>query len=341
MVEQGGGKPHVKLIDQSRLPLEIVHVEARTVDEVAIAIKSMKIRGAPAIGIAAAFAMALAAAGSTARTREGMLKDLGSAKAQLDATRPTAVNLSWATSRMIDFARNWSDDVDLLAAAIIGEAKRLARDDVETNMRMSQHGASLLSDGDTVLTHCNAGALGCVDVGTALGAIRAAVSGNKDIKVISCETRPRFQGAKLTCWELQQDGIDVTQVIDSSTGLLMQRGMVDVVMVGADRIVSDAVFNKIGTFSLAIIAKYHGVPFHVVAPVSTLDLRTTMADVEIERRDPVEVTMALGELQLSPPGTKALNFAFDATPLELVTSIVTEDGVFAPGELVQRYMVGE
>lgn len=336
-IDDGNGKGKAKLIDQTKLPLEYTHVIVETCERMARAIKVMEIRGAPAIGAAAAMGMALAACEFNGDDRDALMSHLERAKTQLDATRPTAVNLVWATNRMMNLARSLQGDVLAIVKSLVIESKKVADEDVEINTRMGEHGATLLDDGDTVLTHCNAGALACVAHGTALGVIRSAVAAGKRVKVISDETRPRLQGATLTCWELHQDGIPVTQVPDNQAGYLMQRGMIHKIVVGADRIVKDGVFNKIGTYSVAVLARHHGIPFYVAAPVSTIDLVTRMKDVIIEQRDESEVKLVLDKVQVSPDGVPALNYAFDPTPMDLVTAIITEDGVFTPPELLKRY----
>nr|MDO8117978.1 S-methyl-5-thioribose-1-phosphate isomerase [Candidatus Sigynarchaeota archaeon] len=328
----------VKLIDQTKLPLEFTHVVIDTHERMAQSIKVMEIRGAPAIGAAAAMGMALAAIQAPKGSKEAFLAYLDAAKQMLDATRPTAVNLFWATSRMVAKARSLKDRmVDEIVQQLINEAKTVAEEDVQINKNIGKHGARIIDDGDTILTHCNAGALACVGYGTALGVVRGAIEAGKKIKVVSDETRPRLQGAMLTCFELKQDDIPVTQITDTQAGLLMRLGKIQKVVVGADRITSDAVFNKIGTYQVAILAKYHGIPFYVAAPVSTLDFEKKMNDVEIEQRDPWEVKTIFNKVQVSPDGVPALNYAFDPTPMSLVTGIITQDGVFSPHELIKKY----
>ncbi|HME52731.1 MAG TPA: S-methyl-5-thioribose-1-phosphate isomerase [Candidatus Lokiarchaeia archaeon] len=326
-----------KLIDQTKLPLEHATLVVKTCARMAQAIKVMEIRGAPAIGAAAAMGMALAALEFKGSSKRDLIKHLEKAKVTLDSTRPTAVNLFWGTKRILDKAKEIDMPVNVIVEELVTEAKLVAEEDVEKNKQMGKNGAVLLEDGDTVLTHCNAGALACVAYGTALGVIRAAVESGKSINVISDETRPRLQGATLTCWELQQDNIPVTQIADTEAGLLMSMGKINKIVVGADRITSDAVFNKIGTYQVAIMAKYHGIPFYVAAPVSTIDLDRKMKDVEIEQRDEWEVKTIFKKVQISPDGVPALNYAFDPTPMELVTAIITEDGVFTPAQLLERY----
>ncbi len=337
-IEETSTRGKVKLIDQTKLPLEYTHVVIETHERMAQSIKTMEIRGAPAIGAAAAMGMALAAIQAPKDSREAFNEYLTMAKKTLDATRPTAVNLFWATKRMLDKSISLEKyDHDEIIRQMILEAKAIADEDIEINKSIGKHGASVMDDGDTVLTHCNAGALACVGYGTALGVIRGAIEAGKKIKVISDETRPRLQGAMLTCFELHQDGIDVTQITDTQAGLLMRLGKIQKVVVGADRITSDAVFNKIGTYQVAIMAKYHNIPFYVAAPVSTLDFENKMNDVEIEQREQWEVKTIFKKVQVSPDGVPAFNYAFDPTPMSLVTGIITQDGVFPPEELVKTY----
>jgi methylthioribose-1-phosphate isomerase len=336
-IDEGPDKNSAKLIDQTKLPLEYTHVIVKTCERMAKAIKIMEIRGAPAIGAAAAMGMALAALEFKGTKKPELIKHLEKSKALLDSQRPTAVNLMWGTKRLLDKAIATNGSVSDIVKAMISDAKAVAEEDVETNKRIGKHGSKLIDDGDTVLTHCNAGALACVGYGTALGVIRGAIEAGKKIQVISDETRPRLQGASLTCWELKQDNIPVTQIADTEAGLLMRMHKIQKVVVGADRIVSDGVFNKIGTYQVAIMAKFHGIPFYVAAPVSTLDLARKMDDIEIEQRDEWEVKTVFKKVQLSPDGVPALNYAFDGTPMDLVTGIITQDGVFSPKQLLERY----
>jgi len=319
----------VTLIDQTKLPNETVWVKIADYKAMASAIKEMKLRGAPLIGVAAAYGLALTAFRSKAETREQLLKELEESAAVLRKTRPTAVNLFWAIDRVMKKAQKTAGTRAALAEAVVAEAQKMADEDVETNRRMGKHGATLIEDGDVVLTHCNAGSLATVDYGTALGVIRGAIEEGKDVKVIACETRPRLQGAKLTCYELMRDGIPVTLISDTMVGYVMSRGMVDKVVVGADRIVRDAVLNKIGTYNVAVLAFEHGIPFYVAAPMSTLDQSRTSEDAVIEERSPNEVT-DVGCERIAPEGVKVLNPAFDITPLEYVDAVITEDGILVP-----------
>jgi methylthioribose-1-phosphate isomerase len=298
---------HVRLIDQRRLPHELTMVEARTVDELCELIATLAVRGAPALGAAGAMGVALA------HVRGESVDD---AAARIIATRPTAVNLAWG----VDRAR--------LAVDPVTEAIAIAEQDVARNRALGAHGATLLSDGARVLTHCNAGALACVGYGTAVGVIRAAHESGKDVRVWVDETRPVLQGSRLTAWELDRLGIPCTIVPDSLAGSLMRGGEVDAIVVGADRIAANGdVANKVGTYSLAVLAHHHDVPFYVAAPTSTFDPATaTGAEIAIEHRSGDEVVELAGQ-RLAPPAVSAENRAFDVTPTELVWAYVTEEGV--------------
>ena len=332
----------VKMIDQRRLPAEFEIVTWEDYQGVARGIKDMYVRGAPAIGAAAAFGLALAARNSRADSRESLLADLEHAYEALLATRPTAVNLRWALDRLMGVAREAeAPDVETIRARLIAEAQALADEDVAVNRRMGRHGADLIRDGGTVLTHCNAGALATVNYGTALGVVRAAVEQGKRVQVIADETRPRCQGARLTAWELMRDGIPVTLIADNAAGHFMHRGAVDIVLVGADRIAANGdVANKIGTYKVAVVAKENGIPFYAVAPTSTIDLSTpTGDDIPIEERDGEEVS-CLGDIPLAPSGVRVANPAFDVTPHRYVTGIVTENGIaYPPFDLSLRRVV--
>ena len=322
----------VKMVDQRKLPLEYVVVEFDDYREVARSIKEMYIRGAPAIGAAAAFGLALAARQSQATGREGLLADLETAADVLRATRPTAVNLFWAADRMLRTAQTSTQvEVDGIIQDLIDEAQRIADEDVEINRRMGAHGATLVEDGFNILTHCNAGALATVDYGTALAVIRAAHEGGKKIHVWVDETRPRLQGARITSWELMNEGIPMTLIADNVAGHLMRTGQVDIVFVGSDRTAANGdVANKIGTYKLGVLAKENGIPFYPVVPTSTIDLSVpTGDDIPIEERDAQEVTH-VGDCQIAPEGVQVLNVAFDVTPHRYVTGIVTENGIAYP-----------
>jgi methylthioribose-1-phosphate isomerase len=326
----------VVTIDQTRLPGELVYLKMKKCHEVASAIKNMKLRGAPLIGVAAAYGLALTAYHSKAEKKEDLIKQIEESAEILKKTRPTAVNLFWAINRIVKKAREASGDAKTVANVTINEAQRMADEDVETNRKIGQHGSKLINDGDVVLTHCNAGSLATVDYGTALGVIRAAWEQGKKVSVIATETRPKLQGARLTAYELKRDGIPVTLITDSMVGYVMSRQRVDKVFVGADRIVQDAVINKIGTYTIAVLAHEHGIPFYVAAPTSTMDLSHISDEAVIEERNPEEVTHILSQ-RIAPEGVKAMNPAFDVTPMKYVSTIITEKGVLSP-EDIKNYM---
>jgi methylthioribose-1-phosphate isomerase len=316
----------VLTVDQTKLPHDIVTLELKTVDQMAEAIKTLRIRGAPLLGAAAGFALALASYNSKANSKEKLLEELDEAGTVIKSTRPTAVNLFWAVDRVLNKAKCFFGNVDGLKNLVVQEAQRIADEDAEANRDIGKNGADLLHDGDTVLTHCNAGELATVEFGTALGVIRAAWNQGKKIKVIATETRPLLQGARLTAYELKRDGIPVTLITDNMVGYVMHKQLVNEVVVGADRIVQDAVINKIGTFTIAVIAKEHGVPFYVAAPTSTFDLTRSSTDVIIEERKPIEVTH-IGSQHIAPD-VGVLNPAFDITPLTYVSAIICESRVY-------------
>lgn len=326
----------LRVLDQTRLPSEEVWLELRDPEEVAEAIKSMRVRGAPLLGAVAAYGLALAAVRSRAASKEELLLELEEAAEFIRSTRPTAINLFWAIERVLKAAREAEGDVEAIREAVVREANLIAEEDVAMNKRIGKHGQALVPQRATILTHCNAGALATVGYGTALGVVRAAVEVGKEVHVIATETRPLLQGARLTAYELLKDGINVTLITDNMVGYVMAKGMIDLVVVGADRIVRDGVFNKIGTYSIAVLAKEHGIPFYVAAPSSTLDLSRASSEVVIEERDPREVTH-VGPIRIAPEGVKVLNPAFDFTPMRYITAIITEDGVFKPDELLKRY----
>lgn len=310
------------LLDQRRLPLEEHYLRCRTAAEVAEAIRSMTVRGAPAIGVCAAFALALAAAGGPPGEARHRLNE---AAALLRSSRPTAVNLQWAVNRMLDAAARSSGE---LAAALRLEAEAIFREDLEANHRIGRLGAELLGPSVTVLTHCNAGALATAGYGTALGVIRAASEAGKQVAVYAGETRPYLQGARLTAWELQKDGIDVTLITDNMAGHFFQQNRFDAVLVGADRIAANGdTANKIGTYTLAVLARTHEVPFYVAAPISTIDPHCpTGADIPIEERSETEVT-TLQDVRIAPEGVPARHPAFDVTPAALISAIITDRGI--------------
>ncbi len=319
----------VVMIDQTRLPNELVFVEYGDHAGVAQAIRGMVVRGAPAIGVAGAFGMALAALNSTAGTREEMLSDLENAKKTLLETRPTAINLRWGLDRMTCVARD-APNMSRIRDDMTNAARQMAEDDVRTNMEMGKNGASLVSSGDTIMTHCNAGALATVAYGTALGVIRAARDEGKEVRVIATETRPVQQGSRLTAFELKHDGIDTRLIPDTAVGYAMAEGLVDRVIVGADRILRTGhIYNKIGTYQVAVMARKHDIPFYVAAPLSTFDMQSGTGDVVIEQRGADELT-GTGGRRTAPEGIGVINPAFDVTPPELVSGIITERGVAVP-----------
>ncbi len=330
-------KNNIIMIDQTLLPAEYRIIKCSTIDSLCEAIISLRVRGAPALGAAGGFGVALTAFKSKASSLDALIGDIERDGKTLIATRPTAVNLSWGVKRVIRAVED-AGNVKEARMFALDEAKAIADEDVMKNMRLGEYGASLLEEGDTVLTHCNAGRLACVDWGTALGVIRSARDDGKDIKVIACETRPLNQGSRLTAWELMEDKIPVTLITDSMSGHVMRKGMVDKVIVGADRITQDAVFNKIGTYTHSVIAKEHGIPFYVAAPVSTFDFERLEDDVRIEIRKPDELRF-FGNHLLAPLEVDVYNPAFDATPMENVTGLITENGIFYPPFLIEEVKI--
>jgi len=328
---------NVKMIDQTLLPHKLEFLEFNDFRAVANSIKVMNIRGAPAIGVAAAMGMALATIEYKNLTKENFLNKLEEAADIIRSTRPTASNLFWAVNRILKVINSFPDNPLNISDLVIEEAKLMAQEDVNVNKNIGKNGAALLQDGNVVLTHCNAGSLATVQYGTALAPVRAAIESGKAISVIADETRPRLQGARLTAYELQYDKIPVKVISDTSSGLLMMLGKVDKVIVGTDRVTLDAVFNKIGTYLVALAAFDNKIPFYVAAPTSTLSLQETIEDVTIEQRDSGEVGNILGKVQIVPNGVECLNYAFDITPFRLVTGVITEDGVFTPEELLKKY----
>jgi methylthioribose-1-phosphate isomerase len=322
----------VVTIDQTKLPNKLVFLNMKKCSDVASAIENMKLRGAPLIGVAAAYGLALTAFHSKAKKREDLIREIEESAKILRKTRPTAVNLFWAINRITVKAQETSGDAKAVAKTITEEAQRMADEDVEVNRRIGEHGSKLIDDGDVVLTHCNAGSLATVDYGTALGVIRTAWNQGKQIKVIATETRPKLQGARLTVYELKRDGIPVTLITDSMVGYVMSKQLVNQAVVGADRIVRDAVINKIGTYNIAVLAHEHGIPFYVAAPTSTMDLSHTSDDAVIEQRNPEEVTHLRSE-RIAPKGIKVINPAFDVTPMKYVSAIITETSVLSPEDL--------
>lgn len=322
----------VKMIDQRLLPGEEVIAEFATVPEVARSIREMYVRGAPAIGATAAYGMALAAQNSPATDRDSLLADLRQAKETLDAARPTAVNLSWATRRLLELAQeSVLENVDDLRSALLAEAESLADEDVEINRRMGFNGAAVVPDGANLLHHCNTGSLATVDFGTALGVIYACQEQGKNIHVWVDETRPRLQGARLTAWELMRAEVPMHLIADNAAGHLMRTGQVDVVVFGADRVAANGdVANKIGTYKLAVVARENGIPVYCVAPTSTVDLSLPDGDhIPIEERGPEEVA-EIGARAIAPADVPVYNPAFDITPHRYITGIVTEEGICYP-----------
>lgn len=326
----------VRLLDQSRLPEHVEFLDCRDYRAVADAIRELKVRGAPAIGVTAALGVALGAQAVSATEFPAFARALLPICDHLAATRPTAVNLFWAIDRMKKKLASLSaQSVPAVKAALLAEAQAILDEDIALCKAMGKHGAELIANGQTVLTHCNAGALATAGYGTALGVIRAAWEQGKKIHVIADETRPVLQGARLTAWELMQDKIPVTLITDNMAGSLMRQGKIQLCVVGADRIAANGdVANKIGTYSVAVLAKAHGIPFYVAAPYSTIDLKTkTGADIPIEERNSSEVTTIHGSHPIAPAGVAVYNPAFDVTPAGLITGIITERGVFKPSEL--------
>ncbi|TME33805.1 MAG: S-methyl-5-thioribose-1-phosphate isomerase [Chloroflexi bacterium] len=327
------GQRALILIDQTRLPHHTELVTCRTPEQVAHAIRTMQVRGAPAIGVAAAFGLLLAALAHPSNDPQAFLDDLERTAAMLRQTRPTAVNLHWALDRMLAQARVVAeeDGVEVARSALMLRAHELADQDVDANRRMGAFGLDLVPSGANILTHCNAGALATVDYGTALGVVRAAHEAGRGVHVYVDETRPFLQGARLTAWELQRLGVPMTLITDSMAGHFMSRGKVDLVIVGADRVAANGdVANKIGTYSLAVLARENGIPFYVAAPTSTIDLSLKSGvEIPIEERSSSEVAEVSG-VRIAPEGVHAAHPAFDVTPARLVTAIITERGVLRP-----------
>jgi len=322
----------VVILDQRRLPAQEVYLECTDAGAVAEAITTMAIRGAPAIGIAAAMGLALGALGIAHKDFPVFYQELRAICTTLKATRPTAVNLHWALERMKGVCEaNREKSVEDIKGFLVDEALAILKEDITINKKIGEHGKGLISDGDAILTHCNAGALATGGYGTALGVIRSAWEEKKNIAVVATETRPLLQGARLTVWELTQEGIPVTLITDNMAGHLMQQGEIDLVIVGADRIARNGdVANKIGTYTLAVLAKEHKIPFYVAAPLSTFDqVIKTGKGIPIEERNPEEVTAPWGH-RIAPEGIGGRNPAFDVTPHRYVSAIITEQGVVYP-----------
>ena len=319
----------VIMIDQTKLPNQLVFVTYDDFNQVADAIRTLVVRGAPAIGVSGAFGLALASLQSKSTTKEELLSDLEKARKILFETRPTAVNLKWGLDKIMKVARS-GNTIEQIKQSVINESKKMAEEDIEINKSMGKNGSVLFDDNDTIMTHCNAGALATVAYGTALGVIRATRESGKNVKVIATETRPIQQGSRLTAFELKHDGFDVSLIPDTAVGYSMANGLVNKVIVGADRIVRTGhVFNKIGTYQVATMAKQHGIPFYVAAPLSTFDMKSDAKDVIIEMRKGVEVT-GIGDKKTAPDDINVINPAFDMTPPELISGIITEKGVAKP-----------
>lgn len=314
-------------IDQTKLPTEKVFLRITRISDLTEAIRTLQIRGAPLLGAAAAYGLALTAYHSEAQDRDGLLSNLHESAQILGETRPTAVNLFWAIDRVMKRATRTEGDTSTVTQAVIEEAEKIAQEDLNGNLKIGANGSALIESGDTVLTHCNAGSLATVGYGTALGVIRTAWKDGKKIKVFATETRPLLQGARLTTFELLQAGIPVTLLTEGAVGYVMSNGLVDKVVVGADRILKDAVINKIGTYMIAVLAHEHNIPFYVAAPTSTFDFNRSPGDVIVEERKRGEITSFAGK-QVAPREISVVNPAFDVTPSKYITAIITERGVF-------------
>ena len=316
----------VIMINQTKLPNILEYVTYTDYNQVADAIRTLVVRGAPAIGVSGAFGLALAALQSTATEKNELISYLENAKKILFETRPTAVNLAWGLEKIMEIA-NQGTSVDEIKNNIVETAKKMAEEDIQINMEMGKNGSKLFNDNDTIMTHCNAGALATVGYGTALGVIRTTKNSGKNVKVIATETRPIQQGSRLTAFELKHDGIDVSLIPDTAVGYVMANGLVNKIVVGADRILRTGhVYNKIGTYQIAIMAKQHNIPFYVAAPLSTFDMKSDLEDVIIEQRKASEVT-GVGDKKTAPDNINVINPAFDMTPPELITGIITEKRV--------------
>ena len=319
----------VIMIDQTKLPNTLEFVTYTDFNQIADAIRTLVVRGAPAIGVSGAFGLALAALQSDAKEKDELINYLKNAKKVLFETRPTAVNLAWGLQKVMQVAKR-ADTVDEIRKSVVETAKKMADEDIQINITLGKNGSELFNDNDTVMTHCNAGALATVGYGTALGVIRATKESGKNIKVIATETRPVQQGSRLTAFELQHDGIDVSLIPDTAVGYIMANGLVNKIIVGADRILRTGhLYNKIGTYQIAIMAKQHDIPFYVAAPLSTFDLKSNPKDIIIEQRDSSEVT-GIGDKKTAPDGINVINPAFDMTLPELISCIITEKGVAKP-----------
>jgi methylthioribose-1-phosphate isomerase len=332
------GSRSIRYIDETRLPEKFCIAECRSIRQLVKAIQHLGIRGAPALGVAGAFGVAL----SASRCRKRILGPFFDCVARdaelLRSTRPTAVNLGWGIDRVLEAMKD-AHDVPEAQKRALAKAKEIFLEDTACCHAIGKNGVGLLPDTCTVLTHCNAGALACSSWGTALGIIRSAAQAGKKVNVMACETRPLLQGARLTAWELSRDNIPVTVITDSMAAHFMKTGTIDAVIVGADRITRDAIFNKIGTYMHAVSARHHGIPFYVAAPLSTFDVMKSAGEIVIEERGRDEVT-TLGNRTFVPPAVPVKNPAFDATPLELVSAIITEKGIVRPPFRINDLMQG-
>ena len=316
----------VRMIDQTKLPDILEYITYTDFNKVADAIRTLVVRGAPAIGVSGAFGLALAALQSTATEKTELILYLENAKKILFETRPTAVNLAWGLEKIMQVA-NEANTVEEIRKNVVDSAKNMAEEDIQVNMSIGKNGSILFDDNDTIMTHCNAGALATVGYGTALGTIRAAKDSGKNIKVIATETRPVQQGSRLTAFELKYDGIDVSLIPDTAVGYTMANGIVNKIVVGADRILRTGhVYNKIGTYQVATMAKQHNIPFYVAAPLSTFDMKNNPENVIIEQRNASEVT-GIGDKKTAPDNIDVINPAFDMTPPEMIAGIITENGI--------------
>ncbi len=326
----------VVMLDQSKLPLEVSFIECTDYKKVAEGIRKLWIRGAPAIGIAAAMGIALGAQDIKATYFEEFMKYLEPIFNEMLSTRPTAVNIKWAVDRIKSLLiQRREESIEKLKKLLIEEANKILKEDIEVNKAIGRWGAEFIKDGDTILTHCNAGSLATAGYGTATAPMLIAKEQGKKIQVIADETRPVLQGARLTAWELMQANIPVTLITDNTVGALMKRGKIDLVIVGTDRTARNGdVANKIGTYTVAVLSKVHKIPFYVAAPLSSIDFKTPSGEyIPIEERPPEEVTHIFGRYQIAPEGVNVINIAFDVTPYKYITAIITEKGAFRPKDI--------
>lgn len=323
---------HIRMIDQTKLPGELIHLKIKEIDILAEAIKSLRVRGAPAIGIAGAFGIVLESQKFAGESKTSFFAMLEKTTTYLNATRPTAINLWWALNRMKTLGDNHKDkSINEIKALLKQEALNIWEDDRKICRSLAEHGAEIIHDGYNILTHCNTGALATADYGTALGVVFTAHAQGKKVHVYADETRPLLQGARLNTWELMHEGIDVTLICDNTAGVVMQKNQVDCAIVGADRIAANGdAANKIGTYSVAVLCKHHNIPFYIAAPYSTIDFNTKSGkEIPIEERSPDEVTNGFGR-RTAPENTKVFSPAFDVTPHELIEGIITENGIIRP-----------